>query len=420
MTREELYALANDFVRELAPPPPPPVPNTNTVGISIGDVYVAPGERLARVPVSLSAKPKQTVVYKYRTANGSGTNEGTHFQRAEGWLVFHPGEQFKAINVILLRDLSTVQNIQVLLTHPQNHPAGWVSDGTAVIHGNSAGAHVKAIPQVFGPPQKPTGLRKAFEETFGLNWQANDSGLLPDGTPCWMSRPGHGRTQDANKETGYYSDPIINPGTEPWLRDANGKLNLQLQYHPDGVKNQAGANIPCQWDSSGFFRYSASMISTLTMPIDITKGTYVEGRMTMPLVTGTWPAFWLIPKSWWTWPSMEIDLFEGFFNGGNGADKIGTTNHWKSPTGGHLSHSLRLPHLSVDFAQPQTWGWYWGETECTHYLNDVPYYSQPNTFPDMPCFIMLNIATGGLVGNVPNPATALPARMPLDWIRVWK
>ncbi len=427
-TREELYDLVSDLATELAPPPPPPPPALNTgTGLYLipGDAYIAPGERSVRVPVSLSIPPNQTMIVRWGTANG------TRYSGASGWFMmqggfldFNPGEQHKTITVTTTKDLGVTGNFNIaysIVTSGMTIP-----DWNSLIHSDPVGVNTKIVPKATSLPTRPTGLVKIFEENFGPDWTATDTGFLADGvTPCWRTRHGHGRTQPGNKEIGYYSDPVINPGTNSWIRDpVTGKVQLQLEYFPDGVKDINGNNIPYDFvpvPAPGYFQFSSTVLTTQRMALDVLPGCYVEGRMSMPVKLGTWPAFWLLPKAFQTWPSIEVDFFEGFWNALT-LDKIGSTSHWKNATGGHSMFGEDLRHIGItDYTQPLTWGWYWGEKEVTFYINDIPYSSHPNVFPTMPCFLLLDITTAPqVVGPIPDPANTLPAKMTMDWVRVWK
>ncbi|TCL64120.1 family 16 glycosylhydrolase [Rhizobium sp. BK251] len=409
---------------EAAAPSPQPAFNHEGLNLYVRDAFVAPGDRVARVPIVLDAPAAQTIVVKYVTQNDTAV-EGFQFNRAEGYAAFHPGEQSKVIAVTLKQELGA-KRFRLIVGWPQNNPSVKITRGTGVISGDVAaltGLQQGAVlPSLSGLLQRPANMTLAFSETFGTGFAATDGGLKADGiTPCWGTRLAHGRTQATNKEVGYYADAVINPGTTPFLT-VDGKFNLQSEFFQDGVKDATGTPIPCGWDVVGGqvqpFRFSASLISTQRNFNTINVGSYVEAKLTMPRVQGCWPAFWFVATDL-SWPSIEFDMFEGFFSKAGSLDQVGTTVHWKADSGAHTMFSLRLPQLGIDIAQPHVWGVYWGQQAATFFCDDVPYMTVPNVFPSKDCYLMLNIAVGGLVTKPADPAT-FPARMPVEWVKVWK
>lgn len=420
LTAEEMIAVLQKVV-EVPPPPPAPAMNYSDLSLIAYDVLVPAGVRTALVPLALSAAPNQTTTIRVLTANDTA-KENSEFVRVDKYVVFHPGEQVKVVAIPLKKDLGSLR-FKMTVGWPQNSPVMAIADSTAWISGDPA--QLTNLPTgVFvdypsGAAARPANMSLAFSEDFA-NFQATDSGFLADGvTPCWRTRLAHGRTQPGNQELGYYADAALNPGTTPFFKDANGRLVLQSEYFPNGVLDQSGAPIPCPWDIPNPFFYSSTIITTQRNFPTVRKGDYVEARMTMCLQEGSWPAFWLIASDL-SWPSIELDMFEGFFSNAGSLGQVGTTVHWKNASGGHSMFALRLPQTGIDITQPHTWGMYWGDKEVTFYCDDVPYMAVPNVFPAKDCYLKFDITTGGLVGTNPDPAVQWPAQMPIEWVKVWR
>lgn len=427
-SRDQLIDFANSLVAELSPPPPPPSDNHNTLKVTVHDVYMAPGQRLARVPISLSEPAKQTEVFKVITANGAGTNQGTHYTASSAWLRFQPGEQVKMVEVKTLRDLAVDQYLYLAAQGPQSSKGSQALQFTQAkgkIHGDPAWPRHPVMQATARPlPVKALGLTLVFNEDF-TNFIATDSGYVNDDEtaklPCWRSRLGHGYEQEA--ELGYYANTKVCPGTTPILVEG-AVVSLQSEYFLNGVLDANGQVISDDTPACGFYQYTASMITTQRFPFDIKPGTYVEGRMKMPTAKGSWPAFWAIPKNYWTWPSWEFDIFEGFFKRATAAaSDIGSTVHWATATNVHAFFYNFLGDLGIDLTQPQTWGMWWDyDGSITYFLNDVPYMKVGDVLTpankELPGFLMINIAVGGQ-GGAPDPAL-WPIKMPIEFVRVWQ
>lgn len=392
--------------------------NTGSLRLTAGDVRLKPGDRIARVPISLNEPAKQTMTVRYTAQNGT-VNAGSYFAPTTGYLSFHPGEQFKTVEVPILKDFLATHGFKLVISHPQNQPPLGITDGNALISGDPATVPGVIVPRDYDLPKRPTGLTLAFHEDFGAGFEATDSGFRADGTPCWRNRLSHGRTQPGNKELGYYASAETNPGTTPLFRDADGRICLQVEYFPEGVKGTEGNTIACSWDGPGyFFRYTSSVITTQKSFNTILPGTYIECRAQLPLVKGTWPGIWTIATDL-SWPSIELDLVEGFYVNSATLADLGTTVHWKNASGNHSMFALKLAGLGIDIAQSNTWGCYWGADLVTFYCNDIPYFAVPAAiFPVKPNYFKIDVTLGGLVGE---PVIgSLPAKMPLDWVKIWQ
>jgi len=419
ITAEEMIAALTKAL-EVPPPPTQPAMNNGSLQLRAYDTYVQPGERMAYVPVALNFPPNQTMVFKCLTVNGTAV-ENNHFLRVEKYLEFQPGEQVKIVAIPLKKDLGGTQ-FKLTVGWQQNSPTPPIADGNAVITGDPALALNPwvgtAVAHPHGLMARPANMTLIFKEDF-TDFKATDSGYLADGvTPCWRTRLSHGRTQQGNQEMGYYADASLNPVTTPYFLNANGQLVLQSQYFPNGVLDSNGNPIPCPWDIPNPFYYSSSIITTQRNMNAFRKGDYAEARMTMCNQEGSWPAFWMVASDL-SWPSIELDMFEGFFSNPGTLAQVGTTVHWKNSSGTHSMFSAKLPQLGIDISLPHTWGVYWGD-QVVFFCDNVPYFAVPDVFPAKDCYLKLDVTVGGLVGLPPNPSVTWPAQMQIDWVKVWR
>ena len=94
------------------------------------------------------------------------------------------------------------------------------------------------------------------------------------------------------------------------------------------------------------------------------------------------------------------------------------TNH--SPDGTSCGHTVHGADLS---AAPHVFGVNWQASGLTWYVDGTP-VAQCTTanggISAKPMYLVMNLAVGGSMPGAPNASTAFPARMSIDWVRVWK
>lgn len=89
------------------------------IDVSAIETIIGRGDRLARVPVTLSVPTDHTLVVEYVTQNGAGTHGAlageavgdAHFITTRGQLIFQPGERNKFAEIQLLKPLRDGQSI---------------------------------------------------------------------------------------------------------------------------------------------------------------------------------------------------------------------------------------------------------------------------------------------------------------------
>jgi autotransporter-associated beta strand protein len=181
----------------------------------------------------------------------------------------------------------------------------------------------------------------------------------------------------------------------------NGRLNLQAiaQKHPD-----APADHP----------YTSGTINT-SGKLNLTHG-YLEARMKMSDVQGTWPAFWMLQNGW----PPEIDIMEFPRGGANSATQYWANWHYTGASGaaseGWQRTAANLTTAYNDFAVE------WTATSMKFYLNGTLMNSVQNTASIAQAanmYLILNQAVGGWPGNPPSDA-AFPSNFEVDWVRVWQ
>jgi hypothetical protein len=399
------------------------------IDVSAIDTIIGRGDRLARVPVTLSVPTDHTLVVEYVTQNGAGTHGalageavgGAHFITTRGQLIFQPGERNKFAEIQLLKPLRDGQSILLRIADFGYPRRNYVSRIGRVTSSDSPPAGPRFGQDSVPLPSLPSGGSRVFSNRLLGTEFATDSGFLPDGRPCWQSRPSHGRRQDGNKELGYYADPALNPEATVWGVDpASGHRFIQAEYVEGGLADRDGGRLSPGWRKDIPFNYSAAMVTSRTLFNRITLGSYVEFDVKLERVPGSWPALWLKQANG-TWPP-EIDLLEAFISSpGYSAQVITSSIHWTSAKG-HEGYGAAVPlsHLEPGadiFARFNRYGCYIGEKQILYYFNGSPYCAMPNLVGAGPWYMLMNVAVGGLVGEPKDP-TAFPARMYIANVKV--
>ncbi|MGZ5211817.1 MAG: glycoside hydrolase family 16 protein, partial [Kaistella sp.] len=164
----------------------------------------------------------------------------------------------------------------------------------------------------------------------------------------------------------------------------------------------------------------------------------VDVRAKVPKNKGTWPAIWLLgknvnePGAYFSstygttdWPACgEIDMMEyGIFP--SAPDNfIQSTLHTPSSYGGSVNHGGTL--ADSDIAENfHIYSMNWSPYQITFLLDGVAYYTynpankNASTWPfDKEQFLLLNIAMGGVAGNIPSDFSA--TSMEIDYVRVYQ
>lgn len=418
--------------------------------VTIYDCIAPAGAGTARVVIGLDKPARESVCWKITTQNGANSgNSGSTYTAKTQYVTFHAGEQYKYFDV------------SILIVMPTNRRVNIVSGGVGSNAGNTilrqtgyilTQAEADALALAGTPAVLPTGITIPAAVTLppvpknaagwttvfnpdlvGSSFEATNSGFsaLDGTTPVWFSRPGSdadplkGREQTGNSEDGYYTDPVVIPGTNPFpLVDIGGgvmKRALRAEYL-DGMGGKP-SSIASQYVNKTY-TYTASMITTRKNFPTIQVGDYVEVRAKIASVLHTWPAIWMMPANPFIWPP-EIDLMEAFFSSVN-VDRINPTIHWTSSNKAYGSYFGYADLLggTFDISAFHTWAVWVGPTWLVFYVDDVPFMMVPN----MPLnvhgprnwYLLLNIATGGVGSGVPDNPGSFPVDFILDYVKVWR
>lgn len=217
--------------------------------------------------------------------------------------------------------------------------------------------------------------------------------------------------------------------------EANGWGNHELQYYTAAPRNafhdgkgrlvlraeRAVNPGPC-WNGRPCEFTSARILTRGKVSTTYGK---VEARIKVPAGVGLWPAFWSLGDSNLPWPQAgELDIMEYVgkepnttygtahgpgYSGGNG---IGRPRPFGTPVADRF-------HVFTLIKRPNEIIW---QVDGIEYHRLTP-ASLPPGAPwvfERPFFLILNLAVGGDWPGPPNGSTVFPARMLVDWVRIYK
>ena len=154
---------------------------------------------------------------------------------------------------------------------------------------------------------------------------------------------------------------------------------------------------------------------------------YIEARIKLPRGKGTWPAFWMMPVRFTSWPADgEIDIMEEV---GVDPNVVSSSIHctaYNHPNNTQKTHSMTCNAAEQSF---HVYALEWTPDYIKTYVDGQPQLSFGNdgkgnkdTWPfNVAFYPILNLAWGGDWGGYAGvDETALPVTMEIDYVRVWQ
>ena len=212
---------------------------------------------------------------------------------------------------------------------------------------------------------------------------------------------------------------IIDTTTWNFERGGNGWGNNEQEYYQANNASIENDNlvITAKKETIGSNGYTSSRMTTQGKK-EFEYGR-VEARIKLPVAKGLWPAFWMLGANINTvgWPKCgETDIMEHI----NTDSLIYGTIHWDNnghiQDGGKTATSPSAYHVySVE----------WTATSIKWYIDSALYYQSNiigNTTEEFhaPFFIILNLAVGGNWPGQQIDDSMLPAKMYIDYVRVYQ
>ena len=153
---------------------------------------------------------------------------------------------------------------------------------------------------------------------------------------------------------------------------------------------------------------------------------YIEASIKLPKGKGTWPAFWMMPVNFKSWPADgEIDIMEEV---GYHPDYVSSSLHANAHVHSNntqITHEMKCSGAEGEF---HTYAILWTAKNITTYVDGQVQLSYDNRglgrddWPyDDPFYVIFNLAWGGSWGGAQGvDESALPCTMEVDYVRVFQ
>lgn len=218
------------------------------------------------------------------------------------------------------------------------------------------------------------------------------------------------------------------PSSQWWYETgAGGWGNNEIQEYV--AQNKDGKDIA--YINNGTLKIAAQKIDNkvYSVRMNTTQGwTYgwFEARIKVTDARGSWPAFWMMPKNFKTWPGDgEIDIME-YAIGTQGKNKSSSSIHCAAfnwPMGTQKTHVQSVSNAATEF---HVYALEWMADKMIFYVDGKAHLTFDNDgqgyehWPfNAPFYLKLNLAWGGNMGGTANEAD-LPAVYEIDYVRVFQ
>ena len=208
-----------------------------------------------------------------------------------------------------------------------------------------------------------------------------------------------------------------------------GWVNHELQTYVDGeiagrrVTELVDGKLRINCFKQGGIPYSGRVYAKVNE--GWTYG-YIEARIQLPVGKGTWPAFWMMPVHFRSWPADgEIDIMEEVGANANYVSSSLHANAHVHSNNTQVTHEMKCATAESDF---HVYAIKWTHENITTYVDGEVQLTYDNRglgrddWPyDDPFYVILNLAWGGDWGGYKGvDDSALPVTMKIDYIRVFQ
>ena len=251
-------------------------------------------------------------------------------------------------------------------------------------------------------------------------------------------------TQEAAEQAAYYSPDgyslvwhdEFDTGSElnpnDWVHEVqnSGWVNHELQNY---VNHLTPGGKPVTEVSNGHLRITALKENgkVYSGRVYAKRNTgwqygYIEASIKLPKGKGTWPAFWMMPVNFHSWPADgEIDIMEEVGYHPNYVSSSLHANAHVHSNGTQVTHEMYCEGAEGEF---HTYAIEWTAENITPYVDGKVQLSYNNRglgrddWPyDDPFYVIFNLAWGGDWGGAQGvDENALPVTMEVDYVRVFQ
>ena len=251
-------------------------------------------------------------------------------------------------------------------------------------------------------------------------------------------------TQEAAEQAAYYSPDgyslvwhdEFDTGSElnpnDWVHEVqnSGWVNHELQNY---VNHLTPGGKPVTEVSNGHLRITALKENgkVYSGRVYAKRNTgwqygYIEASIKLPKGKGTWPAFWMMPVNFHSWPADgEIDIMEEVGYHPNYVSSSLHANAHVHSNGTQVTHEMFCDGAEGEF---HTYAIEWTAENITTYVDGKVQLSYNNRalgrddWPyDDPFYVIFNLAWGGDWGGAQGvDESALPVTMEVDYVRVFQ
>ena len=208
--------------------------------------------------------------------------------------------------------------------------------------------------------------------------------------------------------------------------------NNEVQYYvPCSVEGTqlatvSGGTLKIKAQKIGGTVYSIRMNTTQSW----TYG-WFEAKLKVTDVPGSWPAFWMMPKNFNSWPrDGEVDIME-YAISTQGKDKSSSSIHCDAYNHLNSTGKTHVQPVSNAATEFHVYACEWTKDGFKFYIDGKQHHSFANdgkgnysTWPFYnPFYLKLNLAWGGNMGIGPNKKpddSLLPAVYEIDYVRVFQ
>lgn len=244
----------------------------------------------------------------------------------------------------------------------------------------------------------PSGYSMVWNDEFNDPRQTNGKPATPN-TTRWSYETG--ASGWGNNEIQNYIPGYVGPDTCAVV--TNGTLKII-------AKKRGSEVISIRMNSTNSWLYG-----------------YFEARLKVPGGKGTWPAFWMLPKNFVSWPlDGEIDIMEYVGYRPNVVQASVHTYSYNHSIGTEKTATRQITNAETEF---HVYAVEWTADKITGFVDGVQYFSfandkanNKNTWPfNAPFYLKLNLAWGGNWGGSQGiDETKLPATYEIDYVRVYQ